>query len=66
MVREHPLPAALTVFGVGFGLGVALGVLLSEDSHSYRHEANRLEKYGRQLIDALAQVVPEAVSRRMS
>jgi len=66
MVREHPLPATLTVFGLGFGLGLAIGVLLGENESASRYDPSRLERYGRQLIDALAQAVPDAISRRMS
>jgi hypothetical protein len=65
MVREHPLSAALTVFGLGFAVGVAVGVLLSEED-SRRFEASNWERYGRQMLSALSQAVPEAVSRRLS
>jgi hypothetical protein len=65
MVREHPLSAALTVFGLGFAVGVAVGVLLGEED-SRRYEASHWERYGRQMLQALSQAVPEAVSRRLS
>jgi hypothetical protein len=64
MVQEYPLPAAVTVFALGFGLGVALGMLLTEEE-SYRYEG-KLEKFGRQVLDAVAQVTPEALTRRFS
>lgn len=66
MVQEHPMSAALTVFGLGFGLGVTIGVLLSEGESQRHYDANRLERYGRQLLEALAQVAPDALSRRLS
>jgi hypothetical protein len=68
MVQEHPFPAALTVFGLGFGLGVALGVLMTESSSPYDRYAdtNRLERYGRQLVDSICQSLPDAISRRFS
>jgi hypothetical protein len=64
MVQDYPLSAAMTVFGLGFGLGVALGMLLTE-GESYRYEG-RLERFGRQMLDAVSQLTPEAISRRLS
>lgn len=70
MVQEHPLPAALTVFGLGFGLGVALGVMLADSDGSSRFDSrfdsNRWEQFGRQMVEAVSRAVPEALARRMS
>jgi hypothetical protein len=64
MVQEHPLSTALTVFGLGFGLGVAIGMILTE-GESHRYES-RFERIGRQVLDAVAQMAPDAISRRLS
>ncbi len=65
-IQEHPLPAALTVFGLGFGLGVALGVLMTSSDDYYRIESNRWERMGRQMVDAIVRAAPEALAKRMS
>jgi hypothetical protein len=64
IVQEHPLSAAVTAFGLGFGLGVAIGMLLTE-GESHRYES-RIERFGRQVLDAVAQMAPDAISRRLS
>jgi hypothetical protein len=64
MVQEHPLSAAVTVFGLGFGLGLAIGMLLTE-GESERYES-RFERIGRQVLDAVTQMAPDAISRRLS
>lgn len=66
MFQEHPLPAALTVFGLGFGLGVAIGVLLAESESHARYDPSKFERYGRQFLDALAQAAPDALTKRFS
>jgi hypothetical protein len=65
MVQEYPLSSAMTVFGLGFGLGVAIGILLSEGESHPSYEG-RMERFGRQMLDAMAQMAPEAISRRLS
>ncbi len=66
-IEQHPLPAALTVFGLGFGLGLALGVLMGEsDRRPAWDDSGRFERYGRQFLDAIVRAVPDAVSKRMS
>jgi hypothetical protein len=66
--QEHPLPAALTVFGLGFGLGLAIGVLMSDSEPSYasRMDSRWFDRYGRQFLEAVVRAVPEAVSKRIS
>lgn len=62
MVEEHPLSTALTVFGLGFGLGLVIGVMLSEPEPTY---ANRWDRYGKQVVDAVYRAVPDAIAKRM-
>ncbi|MBW3598049.1 MAG: hypothetical protein KY475_12320 [Planctomycetes bacterium] len=67
MVREHPLPSTLTVFGLGFGLGVVLGVMLSEPEPASRwDQVNRQwDHLGRQVVDAVHRAVPDAIAKRL-
>ncbi len=66
VIQEHPLPTALTVFGLGFGLGLAIGALIAESESQARYDPRRFERYGRQFLEALAHVAPDAISKRFS
>jgi len=67
MVSQHPVSTALVVFGVGLGIGVALGSLLSgaatpPPSFGQRAEL-AAEKLGRQMLDAINGILPDAITR---
>jgi len=61
-VGENALSATFFAFGFGLAAGVGL-VYLFADSLPPRHEASLSEKVGRQVLDALANVVPESLSK---
>ena len=61
-VREHAAPAAVTAFGLGLGVGVALALLISNGSRR-QAEMSTAARLGRQVLDAMAAVVPESLSR---
>jgi hypothetical protein len=69
MVTQHPMSTALVVFGIGLGVGVAVGSLLAGTpapptlTERAEHAA---EKLGRQMLDAIAGVIPQTVSRHVS
>jgi hypothetical protein len=62
LVQEHTASAALTAFGLGLGVGVALAWLISSDSR-HQTESSTAARLGRQVLDAMAAVVPESLSR---
>lgn len=67
MVSQHPMSTALVVFGVGLGIGVALGSLLSgaatpPPSLGQRAEL-AAEKLGRQMLDAISGILPDSITR---
>ena len=70
MVGDYPLSSVIVVFGVGIGVGVALGSLLHGTpaprlSFGQRSEL-ATERLGRQIVDAVASVLPTVLSRHIS
>ncbi len=70
LVSHYPLSSVLVVFGVGLGVGVALGNLLGGPSQSRPSLGQRTElaaeKLGRQMLEAIAGVLPESLSKHIS
>lgn len=63
-IRENPMAATLTAFGLGVGLGAVVGVLLAEPpSRSRRQTA---EVLGRRMLDSIAETLPDSVRRYVS
>ncbi len=70
LVSHYPLSSVLVVFGIGLGVGVALGSILGgpvvpPPSFGRRTEL-AAEKLGRQMLDAIAGVLPESLSKHIS
>ena len=70
MVSDYPLSAVLLVFGMGLGVGVALGCMLGgpvlpPPSFGKRTEL-AAEKLGRQMLDAIAGVLPESLAKHIA
>ena len=67
VVSDYPLSSVLVVFGVGLGIGVALGAMLGGPALPPPSLAKRTElaaeKVGRQILDAIAGVLPESLSK---
>jgi hypothetical protein len=53
VVREHPIPASLVLFGVGFGLGL---LLTSKMCESMFHEETTTEQLSRQFNNAMSEI----------
>jgi hypothetical protein len=62
MVEQHALPSAVIAFGLGLGVGLALAGLLVPALPAPQQKMT--ERLGRQLVDALAAVLPESVTGR--
>lgn len=69
-VSGNPLSSVLVIFGIGLGAGVVLGSLLSGPAPSRPSLARRTEqaaeKYGRQMLDAMAGVLPESFAKHIT
>jgi hypothetical protein len=70
LVSHYPLSSVLVVFGMGLGVGVALGSILGGPVMPRPSFAQRTglaaEKLGRQMLDAIAGVLPESLSKHIS
>ena len=70
LVSQYPLSAILVVFGIGLGVGVALGNILGGPVMPRpslgRRTGLAAEKLGRHVLDALAGVLPESLSKHIS
>jgi hypothetical protein len=66
-VEEYPISSMLVVFGVGLGVGVVLSqALCAPLMRAFEPEPSFTEKLGRSMYDAMASMMPESVTRRMS
>lgn len=69
-VGQYPLSSVLAVFGIGLGVGVVVGSILGapvmpRPSFGQRTEL-AAEKLGRQMLDAIAGVLPESLAKHIS
>jgi hypothetical protein len=65
-VTGYPAISVLTVFAAGFGVGLVLGCALSESSErsSSWYDRGHAEKFGRSMLDSIANMVPDALANR--
>jgi hypothetical protein len=65
-VAEYPGVSVMTVFVAGFGIGLVLGCALTESSQpsSSWYDRAHAEKFGRNVLDSIAGMVPEALANR--
>jgi hypothetical protein len=62
MIGRNPASSVLMVFGLGLGVGLWLGSALVEAERARRaHSATFTEKVGRQVLEAIAGVMPESI-----
>jgi len=70
VVSDYPLSSVLVVFGIGLGVGVALGSIIAGPVMPHPSFAQRTElaaeKLGRQMLDAIAGVLPESLAKHMA
>lgn len=58
---EHPISSAAVCFGLGFGAGLLIGLSLTGASRSRFTDRSLAERYGRHMMDAMAQLVPQSL-----
>ena len=70
LVCNYPMSSVLVVFGIGLGAGVALGSLLSGPVTSRptlgRRTELAAEQLGRQMLDAIAGVLPASLAKHIA
>jgi hypothetical protein len=59
VISEHPMPSALTAFGVGVGLGFLGEMLLCGRSR-------QPDTATRRTLDAISNALPDSIARRLS
>ena len=62
MVREHPLPSMLLMFGLGLGVGVIVSQALA--GGLFEHEPTMTEKMRKQVYDALSHVMSPSMLKQ--
>jgi len=64
MVKEHPLPSMLLMFGVGIGVGVVLSQAVCSTLMEAIEEPTMTEKMKRQVFDALGHVMSPSMFKQ--
>jgi hypothetical protein len=65
MVKEHPLPSMLLMFGLGLGVGVIVSQTLCSSLVETFEEPTMTEKMRRQVFNALAHVLPPGTLKQL-
>jgi hypothetical protein len=65
LVREHPLPSMLLMFGVGLGVGVLVGQTLCGALADMAEQPGMTERIKRQAFEALSHVVSPSMLRQL-
>jgi len=65
MVKEHPLPSMLLMFGLGLGVGVLISQTLCSSLIEALEEPTMTEKVRRQAYDALSHVLPPSMIKQL-
>jgi hypothetical protein len=67
VVGTHPAAYVMTCFGLGVGIGIVIGHLLAESSpmNYFHHRETATERLGRNILDAVAGVLPESLAGRL-
>jgi hypothetical protein len=63
LLEEYPIASVAIAFGLGMAAGIALVSMMSESGSSHRH--NTAHRLGSQLLDAMANMVPESMARSL-
>jgi len=65
LVKEHPLPTMLLMFGLGMGVGVLVGQTLCSSLLESFEEPTMTEKMRRQVYDALSHVISPSMLKQL-
>jgi uncharacterized protein YjbJ (UPF0337 family) len=66
VMQERPGQAVAVAFGLGVLSGIGIALLLRDRTHESRFAQSRsaAEHMGRQMLDALGQLIPESLAKR--
>jgi len=64
MVKEHPLPSMLLMFGIGLGVGVVVSQAVCSTLVEAVEEPAMTEKVRRQVFEALGHVMPPSMLKQ--
>jgi len=64
MVKDHPLPSMLLMFGVGIGVGVLLSQAVCSTLMEAVEEPTMTDKMKRQVFDALSHVMSPSMFKQ--
>jgi len=64
MVKEHPLPSMLLMFGLGLGVGVVISQALCSTLMKAFEEPTMTEKMKRQVFDAMSHVMSPSMLKQ--
>jgi hypothetical protein len=64
MVKEHPLPSMLLMFGIGLGVGVLVSQAVCNTLMEAIEEPTMTEKMKRQIFDGLSHVMPPSMFKQ--
>jgi hypothetical protein len=64
MVKDHPLPSMLLMFGLGMGVGVVVAQALCS-SLAEEETPTMTEKVRKQVFDAVSSVLPPSMMRQL-
>ena len=64
IVDHYPLPAALTVFGLGIAVGLAVATSLASAQHAQNETLGR--RISQQVQETLARILPDAMAKHVS
>jgi hypothetical protein len=65
LVKDHPLPAMLLMFGMGLGVGVLISQTLCASLLDSLEEPTMTEKMRRQVYDTLSRVISPAMLKQL-
>jgi hypothetical protein len=65
VARDYPVSSMLVVFGVGLGVGVILSQVACSSLASAFEEPTFTERISRQIMSAVNNVLPDAVSQQL-
>lgn len=65
MIEQNPATCMAVTLGVGFAIGMAIGMASGSAFGSRHVERSAIERFGRRMLDAMHDALPESIARRV-